>query len=85
MKKKTKLNWRNISKVIVFVICLGFIMYDFYMLMIYPLITGQMISWTMIGFISFVAALFMLVSIYEDFKEETKNVSNTGNVKHKTK
>lgn len=85
MKKKTKLNWRNISKVIVFVICLGFIMYDFYMLMIYPLITGQMISWTMIGFISFVAALFMLVSIYEDFKEETKNVSNTGTVKHKTK
>lgn len=85
MKKKTKLNWRNISKVIVFVICLGFIMYDFYMLMIYPLITGQMISWTMIGFISFVAALFMLVSIYEDFKEETKNVSNTGTVKHTNK
>lgn len=85
MKKKTKLNWRNISKIIVFVICLGFIMYDFYMLMIYPLITGQMISWTMIGFISFVAALFMLVSIYEDFKEETKNVSNTGTVKHKIK
>lgn len=85
MKKKTKLNWKNISKVIVFVICLGFVMYDFYMLMIYPLITGQMVGWTMIGFISFVAALFMLVSIYEDFKEETKNVSNTGNVKHKTK
>ena len=85
MKKKTKLNWRNISKIIVFVICLGFIMYDFYMLMIYPLITGQMISWTMIGFISFVAALFMLVSIYEDFKEETKNVSNTGTVKHTNK
>ena len=85
MKKKTKLNLRNISKVIVFVICLGFIMYDFYMLMIYPLITGQMISWTMIGFISFVAALFMLVSIYEDFKEETKNVSNTGTVKHTNK
>ena len=85
MKKKTKLNWRNISKVIVFVICLGFIMYDFYMLMIYPLITGQMISWTMIGFISFVAALFMLVSIYEDFKEETKNVSNTGTVRHNNK
>ena len=72
MKKKTKLNWRNISKVIVFVICLGFIMYDFYMLMIYPMFTGQMVGWTMIGFISFVAALFMLVSIYEDFKEETK-------------
>ena len=85
MKKKTKLNWRNISKVIVFVICLGFVMYDFYMLMIYPIFTGQLVGWTMIGFISFVAALFMLVSIYEDFKEETKNVSNTGNVKHKTK
>lgn len=85
MEKKTKLNWRNISKIIVFIICLGFIMYDFYMLMIYPLITGQMVGWTMIGFISFVAALFMLVSIYEDFKEETKNVSNTGTVKHTNK
>lgn len=85
MKKKTKLNWRNISKVIVFVICLGFIMYDFYMLGIYPMLTGKLVGWTMIGFISFVAALFMLVSIYEDFKEETKNVSNTGTVKHKTK
>ena len=85
MKKKTKLNWRNISKVIVFVICLGFVMYDFYMLMIYPIFTGQLVGWTMIGFISFVAALFMLVSIYEDFKEETKNVSNTGNVKHTNK
>ena len=85
MKKKTKLNWRNISKIIVFVICLGFIMYDFYMLMIYPIFTGQMVGWTMIGFISFVAALFMLVSIYEDFKEETKNVSNIGPVKHKIK
>lgn len=85
MKKKTKLNWRNISKVIVFVICLGFIMYDFYMLMIYPMFTGQMVGWTMIGFISFVAALFMLVSIYEDFKEETKNVSNTGTVRHNNK
>ena len=85
MEKKTRLNWRNISKVIVFVICLGFIGYDFYMLMIYPIFTGQLVGWTMIGFISFVAALFMLVSIYEDFKEETKNVSNTGTVKHKTK
>ena len=85
MKKKTKLNWRNISKVIVFVICLGFIMYDFYMLMIYPMFTGQMVGWTMIGFISFVAALFMLVSIYEDFKEETKNVSNNGTVRHNNK
>ena len=85
MKKKTKLNWRNISKIIVFVICLGFIMYDFYMLMIYPILTGHLIGWTMIGFISFVAALFMLVSIYEDFKEETKNVSNTGTVRHTNK
>lgn len=85
MKKKIRLNWKNIGKVIIFIICFGFVMYDFYMLGIYPILTGKLVGWTMMGFMSFVTALIMLASIYEDFKEETKNVSNTGTVKHKTK
>ena len=85
MKKKTKLNWKNIGKVIVFIICLGFIMYDFYMLMIYPFMSGRLVSWTLIGFITFAAALWIMVAIYQEFDEQTKNVSNTGTVKHKIK
>ena len=85
MKQKTKLKWKNIGKLVLFMVCLGIVMYDFYMVMIYPTITGNLVCWTMVGFISFIVTLFILVSIYEDFKEETKNVSNTGTVKHKNK
>lgn len=85
MEKKTKLNWKNIGKVIVFILCFGFILYDLYMLFVYPFITGRLVGFTLIGFITFVAALWILVAIYQDFDEQTKNVPNTGTVRHNNK
>ena len=76
-----KINYKNVFKLIIFVICLGIIVYDLYMLIIYPLISGVLTGWTLFGFTSFVASIYICVDIYD----QIKNVSNTGTVKHTTK
>lgn len=75
---KTKLKWKNILKLIVFIVSVGIIIYDLFMLLIYPFISGTLTSWTLFGFITFIVAVYLSVDIYE----QIKNVSNTGTVKH---
>ena len=76
-----KINYKNIFKLIIFVICAGIILYDLYMLIIYPLVSGVLTGWTLFGFTSFIVSVYICVDIYD----QIKNVSNTGTVKHKNK
>lgn len=76
---KTKINYKNVLKLAIFVICVGIILYDLYMILIYPLVSGVLTTWTMFGFISFIVSIYICIDIYS----QIKNVSNTGIVKHK--
>lgn len=78
---KTKINCKNVFKLLIFVICSGTIIYDLYMLLIYPLLFDKLTGWTLYGFISFVVSIYICIDIYK----QIKNVSNTGTVKHKNK
>lgn len=76
-----KINYKNVFKLIIFVICAGIIVYDLYMLIIYPIVSGVLTGWTIFGFTSFISSIYICADIYE----QIKNVSNTGTVKHKNK
>lgn len=66
--KKTKIKVINIFKLIILAACLGLIIYDLYMLLIYPIITKVLTSWTMYGFLTFVLAVIINLNIIEQIK-----------------
>lgn len=66
--KKTKIKVINIFKLIILAACLGLIIYDLYMLLIYPIITKVLTSWTMYGFLTFVLAVIISLNIIEQIK-----------------
>lgn len=78
---KTKINYKNVLKLILFVLSGLLITYDLFMLTIYPFISGKITTFTMFGLITFILAVFIFCDIYN----QIKNVSNTGTVKHKNK
>lgn len=66
--KKTLIKVINIFKLIILAACLGLIIYDLYMLLIYPIITKVLTSWTMYGFLTFVLAVIISLNIIEQIK-----------------
>lgn len=66
--KKKKIKVINIFKLIILAACLGLIIYDLYMLLIYPIITKVLTSWTMYGFLTFVLAVIISLNIIEQIK-----------------
>lgn len=66
--KKTKIKVINIFKLIILTACLGLIIYDLYMLLIYPIITKFLTSWTIYGFLTFVLAVIISLNIIEQIK-----------------
>lgn len=66
--KKTKIKVINIFKLIILAACLGLIIYDLYMLLIYPIITKFLTSWTIYGFLTFVLAVIISLNIIEQIK-----------------
>jgi hypothetical protein len=66
--KKTKIKVINIFKLIILAACLGLIIYDLYMLLIYPIITKVLTSLTMYGFLTFVLAVIISLNIIEQIK-----------------
>ena len=85
MRRRIKLKWKNIGKAVIFLFCLGFIIYDLYMLLFYPFISKRLMEWTFFGFITFIGAFWLMTYIFQDFERQIKNVSNTGTVKHTNK
>lgn len=66
--KKTKLKLKNVFKLIALVSCLGIIIYDLYMLLIYPMISGSLTSWSTFGFVTFIISLIISLDIIEQIK-----------------
>ena len=68
-----KVKWLNVIKLIIFAFCVGSICRDIYMLTIYSTITGNLVGWTWIGFITFILFIIVAGIIYDDFKEQIKS------------
>ena len=66
--KKKKIKVINIFKLIILTACLGLIIYDLYMLLVYPIITKVLTSWTMYGFLTFALAVIISLNIIEQIK-----------------
>lgn len=66
--KKKKVRVINVLKLVILTACLGLIIYDLYMLLIYPIITKILTSWTMYGFLTFVLAVIISLNIIEQIK-----------------
>ena len=63
-----KINKKNVAKVIVLIESLGIVIYDLFMIIIYPVITGELIGWTIFGFSTFIISLMISISIIEQIK-----------------
>lgn len=78
---KAKINYKNVLKLVILIFCLGVIIHDMYMLLIYPLISKTLTQFTLYGFLTFVLSIHISLNIFY----QIKNVSNTGTVKHTDK
>lgn len=48
--------------------CLGLIIYDLYMILIYPIVNKVLVNWTMFGFLTFALAVIISLNIIEQIK-----------------
>lgn len=63
-----KINKKNVVKLIVLIGSLGLVIYDLFMILIYPVITGKLTGWTSLGFATFIISLIVSISIIEQIK-----------------
>lgn len=75
-KKRVKIKWLNVVKLILFIFCVYMILHDLYMITIHSYITGNMYSWTWLGFITFILFIVVAGAIYDDFEEQTKSIQS---------
>lgn len=73
-KKKLKIKWLNVIKLILFVFCVYMILHDLYMITIHNYITGNMYGYTWLGFITFILLVMIAGIIYDDFEEQMKSI-----------
>ena len=66
--EKTKIKVINIFKLIILAACLGLIIYDLYMILIYPIVNKVLVNWTMFGFLTFALAVIISLNIIEQIK-----------------
>lgn len=69
-RKKLKIKWGNIALLGVLLLCAYIVIHDMFMLTIYSWITGQMLGWTWLGFITFIISFAVSGEIIEYFYEE---------------
>lgn len=63
-----KINKKNVAKLIVLIVNLEIVIYDLFMILIYPIITGELTGWTSFGFATFIISLIISISIIEQIK-----------------
>lgn len=63
-----KLNYKNIIRFAIMVIALSVVVHDLYMVMFSQFATGYLASWTILGFVTFMFALFISVNMAEKLK-----------------
>jgi len=78
-KKRLKIKWVNVIKLIVFIFCISMILHDIFMLTIYGWVTGNLYGWTWLGFITFILFCSIAGMIYEDFEEQIEKTPVTRN------
>ncbi len=72
--KKKKIKWGNVIKAVIFLLCIGVMIHDFYMLTIYSFITNQLTQLTWFGLGTLILAIITASLIYEDFEEQIENI-----------
>ena len=80
-----RIKWGNVIKGLVFVFCIGIVLYDAYMLTIGSWVSGGMYGFTWLGLITFILFLAIAGSIYDDFEMELEKVSYAHNTRHQYK
>ena len=78
-RKKLKIKWKNVVKLIVFIFCISMIFHDLFMLTIGSWISGNLYSWTWFGFITFLLFCSIACMIYADFEEQIEKTQATRN------
>lgn len=68
MKKKIKVRWKNLGLAMVILLCLLVIVHDMYMITVYSWLTGTTVSFTYFGFITFVLAIGLGETAFENFR-----------------
>lgn len=71
--KKRKIKWGNVIEAIIFLFCIGLMIHDI-IIVIYALLHNQIAMFTYFGLATFIFAGGFAYVIYEDFKEQTKNI-----------
>lgn len=66
--KRIKIKYLNLLKLFVLGGCIGLIAYDLYILLIYPIISGSLTSWSTFGFVTFIISLIISLGIIEQIK-----------------
>ncbi len=73
MKKRQKIKWRNLFKIIVLMICISVIVHDFYMMTIYSWMHKTTMGWTLYGGFTFMLCGFISEYLFDDLFGEEKN------------
>ena len=73
-KKRLKIKWLNVFKLIALILCVGLIVHDIYVITIYSYITNTPHAFTWFGLSVFTTALIIAITIYLDFKEQIKSI-----------
>lgn len=61
-----RIKWRNFFKLVILLICVSTIIYDFYMLTVYSLIKNVTVSWSTFGLLTFVFSGLLSEYLIED-------------------
>lgn len=79
MKKKNKLKWENVAKLLMLIISLIVVLHDSY------LIIFKSYQWTWLGVATFMIFTYVFVSIVYDFYEQIKSMPEAYKPKHTCK
>lgn len=77
-----KIKWRNVFKLIVLAVATCMLAYLSYHLTFYTLFTGKSCGLTLTGLVMFGVSCLVIEYITDDFKDQTKKVSNARNIRY---
>lgn len=71
-KMKKRIKWNNVLGTILFILCLCLVLTDLFYILIYPIITTDVTSWTWFGIFTFSFSLAYVLWFIEYFIGEVK-------------
>lgn len=74
-----KINKKRILVAIIFLISTSIVLHDIYKLIIEPIFTSYLTSFTFIGLLTFILSIYLLNISYECIKKELSNPATIGN------